>query len=204
MTKTKKATKKVATKTKSKMTIQSELYRIQQSIVVPKGKNNEFGKFNYRSAEDILSGYKKVKGETIIKSIPEILVIDNQRFMKVTVYLYLKEDKDQVESAVGLSHAPLDLPKMSTPQVTGAANSYAKKYALENLFAIDDEKLDPDSQEKKLEEYGSEIAMIDTIEGLNEYWDQHKNEKLGKKFVDLLAARKARLKKEGVTIDAND
>lgn len=202
--------KKEATK-KGTVTIQSELKRIQKEISVPKNKGNEYGGFKYRSAEDILAAYKKVSGETFITFRHDIDNKANIPCMTVFAKIQLV-DTDSFIEVPGTSHFTIDLPKMSSPQASGASHSYAKKYALENLFAIDDEKLDPDNHapteaeqkaEEEMEQYETDVAMIDNLDALKEYWEAHKDKKLGKKFTALITKRKAQLLKESKDVNAD-
>lgn len=121
------------------------LQSIQQKLVAPKGQYNSFGKYNYRSAEDILEALKPILQEhdaTLILQ-DEIVQIGDRYYVCATAQLYAVGD------AIGTqAYAREDDTKkgMDGSQVTGTASSYARKYALNGLFMIDDNK-DPDTDE---------------------------------------------------------
>lgn len=124
-----------------------KLSEIQTELKVPKNQKNLFGKYNYRSAEDILEALKPVaaqKNVTIIVT-EELRNIEGHIFVESTAALYDIDSGEVVEvkaSAIVDLHAK----GMHKPQQTGSASSYAKKYALGNLLLLDDTK-DADSQE---------------------------------------------------------
>lgn len=130
------------------MNIQEQLYQIQKDIRAPKDKKNNFGNYTYRSAEDILTAVKQVmpKGCSILLS-DEVLEISGKLFLKATAQLANTEGK-MVQTHAYAGHE-LEKKGMSFGQVTGAASSYARKYALCGMFAIDDSRLDPDARQQK-------------------------------------------------------
>lgn len=119
----------------------NKLLRIQSKLIAPKGQYNSFGGYNYRSCEDILEALKplleEVKATIIIKD--EIELIGTRFYVKATATLYDAESKESISST---AYAREEETKkgMDGSQVTGAASSYARKYALNGLFAIDDVK----------------------------------------------------------------
>lgn len=131
--------------TKQQSPIFVTLQSIQQKLVAPKGQYNSFGKYNYRSAEDILEALKPILQEhdaTLILQ-DEIVQIGDRYYVCATAQLYAVGD------TIGTrAYAREDDTKkgMDGSQVTGAASSYARKYALNGLFMIDDNK-DPDTDE---------------------------------------------------------
>lgn len=131
--------------TKQQSPIFVTLQSIQQKLVAPKGQYNSFGKYNYRSAEDILEALKPILNEhdaTLVLQ-DEIVHIGDRYYVEATATLYA------VGETIGSrAYAREDDSKkgMDGSQVTGAASSYARKYALNGLFMIDDNK-DPDSDE---------------------------------------------------------
>ena len=121
------------------------LSSIQCELKAPKNQRNKFGNYNYRSAEDILEGLKPLlkKHGAAVKVNEAIEFIDNKILFKSLVELLLEGESIGTQ---GFAFVDLNKKGMSYEQATGAASSYAKKYALGNLFAIDDNK-DPDSIE---------------------------------------------------------
>ena len=121
------------------------LSKIQAELKCPKGSFNSFGKYKYRSAEQILESVKPLLhkyGATLILS-DCIEQIGNKLFLKATATLNV----DGVEILVD-SYAEMGEHKgMSSEQCTGTASSYARKYALNGLFLIDETESDPDSKD---------------------------------------------------------
>ncbi len=113
---------------------------IQSNIKVPKDQRNEFGNFKYRNAEDILSGLKIFLKEGLYLNMSDdIILIGDRYYVKAIVTLHYK---DQSISTVAMAREMLNKKKCDEPQVTGGASSYARKYALCGLLAIDDSKLE--------------------------------------------------------------
>jgi len=125
--------------------INNLLSYVQINLVVPKSQYNSFGKYNFRNKEDILDAVKKLLPEGAHVTITDEIVLIGERFyVKATARLtYMGESVE----AVAYAREP-DIKKgMDSSQITGAASSYAGKYALGNLFAIDDTR-DADSEHK--------------------------------------------------------
>ena len=117
-----------------------ELINIQANLKAPKGQRNNFGKYNYRSCEDILEAVKPLlKSENSFLTLSdEIVNVGTRNYVKATATLYMPEDKT---ISVSASACEAEVKKgMDPAQITGAASSYARKYALNGLFAIDDTK----------------------------------------------------------------
>lgn len=131
--------------TKQQSSIFITLQSIQQSLVAPKGQYNSFGKYSYRSAEDILEALKPILQEhdAVLILQDGIVQIGDRYYVEATATLYA------VGETIGTTaYAREDDSKkgMDGSQVTGSASSYARKYALNGLFMIDDNK-DPDTDE---------------------------------------------------------
>ena len=125
--------------------IQDKLAEIQRKMNVPKSQYNKFGSYNYRNAEDILSEFKKYSSEygLCLTISDEILEIGGRIYVRATATL-----KSGTES-ISISAYAREAEKqkgMDEAQITGAASSYARKYALNGMFLLDDVK-DPDSNE---------------------------------------------------------
>ena len=123
----------------------SKLQEIQQKLKAPKGQYNNFGKYKYRSCEDILEAVKPILNETgcTLTLSDEPVLIGNRYYIKATAHLK-GADTDVVTTA----YAREDEEKkgMDGSQITGTASSYARKYARNGLFCIDDTK-DADTDE---------------------------------------------------------
>lgn len=121
-----------------------ELSRIQRDLKAPKNQYNSFGKYNYRSCEDILEGLKSVlKTPMFVTLSDDIAIVGDRVYVKSTATI---TDGVNSHSATGFAREPLNKKGMDESQITGAASSYARKYALNGLFLIDDTK-DADSMD---------------------------------------------------------
>ena len=117
-----------------------ELVLIQQELKVPKSQTNAFGKYKYRSLEDILESLKPImaKHKCFLIINDEITLIGERYYVKATATLHNDDGQTIVCSA--LAREDVDKKGMDLSQLTGATSSYARKYALNGLFAIDDTK----------------------------------------------------------------
>ena len=129
------------------LTLSAKLMVIQSELKAPKGQYNTFGKFKYRSCEDILEAVKPlcIKYATMLTLNDEIVLIGERYYIKVTATLTDCESKDFIEISAFAREAD-NKSGMDSAQVTGATSSYARKYALNGLFCIDDTK-DADTDE---------------------------------------------------------
>ncbi len=125
--------------------VQEVLHYIQKNLLVPKGRKNSFGGYNFRNCEDILDAVKKLlpDGATVIES-DEIVLIGNRYYLKAVATLKYKGEKEFCD---GYARESESKKGFDESQITGAASSYARKYALSGLFAIDD-GIDDDSLPK--------------------------------------------------------
>lgn len=119
------------------MTITKILSDIQQKLKAPKNQKNTFGGYNYRSCEDILEAVKPLLGEACLTISDDIVQIGDRFYIKAVAKLSLGDES--IENAA-FAREPLAKKGMDEAQVTGATSSYARKYALNGLFAIDDTK----------------------------------------------------------------
>lgn len=123
------------------MNINEKLMKIQQSLNAPKDQFNAFGKYNYRSAESILQSVKPLLSETktVLRLTDSVVEVGGRVYIKATATLADTESGEW--TFVDAFAREEDSKKgMDSSQVTGAASSYARKYALNGLFAIDDNK----------------------------------------------------------------
>ena len=126
------------------MTINQKLSKIQQEFKSKKSRYNSFGKYYFRSAEDLLEGIKPfLKEYDVSVTITEELISFDPPVMQVTARLSNGEEEkgtgnNKSITAVAIVGVDLDQKGMQMPQRYGAASSYGKKYALGNLFLIDD------------------------------------------------------------------
>jgi hypothetical protein len=131
------------------MNIFEKLLNIQSELKAPKNQYNNFGKYKYRSCEDILEAVKPIciKNKATLVLSDEIVYLGDRFYVKATAMLIDTEKGDQVQNT---AYAREEESKkgMDSSQITGTASSYARKYALNGLFNIDDTK-DADTDEFK-------------------------------------------------------
>ena len=124
-----------------KRTIHEKLQGIQSSLKAPKGQTNKFGGYSYRSAEDILTAVKPLLAEyacTLVIS-DDIVGVEGRVYVKATAVL-AESESDYSIQVQGFAREAESRKGMDDSQITGSASSYARKYALNGLFAIDDTK----------------------------------------------------------------
>ena len=191
------------------------LAEIQAKLKAPKGQFNSFGKYHYRSAEDILEAVKKVVNPMgfAITLTDDLIFAEGRWYIKSVAEL---TNGKQTFSSIGLAREEETKKGMDGSQITGAASSYARKYALNGLFAIDDTK-DSDatndhgkSQESKpqaktgmpapskfdieFKELISDVKSMIAIGELKGIWEKLTDEaKANKEIQQLFNHRKAEL-----------
>ena len=122
-----------------------KLLEIQAELKCPKGSLNKFGNYKYRSAEQILESVKPLlqKHGAVLRLTDDIIQVGNKLFLKATATISLDNDCLSVNGFAELGEHK----GMSSEQCTGTASSYARKYALNGLFLIDETESDPDSKD---------------------------------------------------------
>ena len=182
------------------MTIHNKLAEIQQKLKAPKGQRNDFGKYNYRSAEDILESVKPLLGDLALTINDELIfsgmledeiVGAGSNAMKVqTQRVYIKstvtisDGKESISTSAVAREASIKKGQDSS-QTSGATGSYSRKYALNGLFSIDDAK-DSDSTNKHDEDKVADLDM--TLEGMDEPVPVAPAKRVSKKLMqDLMA-----------------
>ena len=165
--------------------MENQLAVIQNLVKAPKGQFNSFGKYKYRSAEDILEAVKQVvnpMGFSIIVS-DTIVNLGDRYYIKATATL---TNGKETWSTDGYAREEESKKGMDGSQVTGASSSYARKYALNGLFALDDTK-DSDATDS-LE---SRISNCKNLNELRECYLKYKSEiDSNKKLTDLVNSQK--------------
>lgn len=130
-----------------KTELHKKLWTIQQTLNAPKGQYNKFGGYSYRSAEDILEAVKPLLQNVTLMVSDEIVLIGDRYYVKATATL---SDGEDSISATAFAREEKEQKGMTAGQLTGATSSYARKYALNGLFCIDDAKdLDTDAYAKQ-------------------------------------------------------
>ena len=131
------------------MNIHEKLLKVQTELKAPKNKHNTYGGYNYRSCEDILEAVKPLLKEVNATVILQDSITEHSGRIYVMAMAYFVDvEHPEVPQICVTAYArePLEKKKMDESQITGTASSYARKYALNGLFLIDDVK-DPDTDE---------------------------------------------------------
>ena len=172
------------------MNIYEKLLNIQTELKAPKGQFNAFGKYKYRSCEDILEALKPVLNKYKLTFFinDAIVEVNNRNYVKATITIInIEKPNEQIQTSA-LAREEETKKGMDGSQITGASSSYARKYALNGMFMIDDTK-DSDStnthgkdkteQEKVKDFLNSRNGMI---ERLSEYVKGDKLERMLKNY----------------------
>lgn len=142
------------------MSVYEKLLKIQMELNAPRSRYNKFGNYNYRSCEDILEGVKPLlnKFKATLFLTDDIVQMGERIYVKATATFVDLEDGSNIMNTA-YAREPLVAKGSSDSQITGATSSYARKYALNGLFCIDDSVDDDttqvetsDADRKKLEE----------------------------------------------------
>lgn len=156
------------------MNIYEKLLSVQVELKAPKGQYNSFGKYKYRSCEDILEALKPIldKQKLVLFISDEVVEINTRNYIKATVHLINPEKVGEAIQVSALAREEETKKGMDGSQITGASSSYARKYALNGMFMIDDTK-DSDStnthgkdkteQEKVQDFLNSRNGMIEKL-----------------------------------------
>lgn len=123
------------------MELREKLMHIQNELKAPKSQRNDFGKYNYRSCEDILEAVKPLalKYKAIVTVTDELQQIGDRYYILAIATIYDVES-DKSMQATAYAREPETKKGQDLSQITGSTSSYARKYALNGLFAIDDTK----------------------------------------------------------------
>lgn len=189
-----------------------ELIQIQTKLNAPKGQRNTFGGFNYRSAEDILESLKPLLKETecFLNITDSIELVGDRYYIKATATITNKEGVQVSSSA--FAREELTKKGMDASQITGSTSSYARKYALNGLFAIDDSKdADTDEfkkqQDKQTKEVDSkedvslalqQIKEAQTLGDLTKVYNDWTAFQKDKRFLSSLTAKRKQIEKVAV------
>ena len=155
------------------MNIYEKLLKIQTELKAPKGQYNSFGKYKYRSCEDILEAVKPIceKYKAVLVLSDVLVNIGERYYIQATARLtdieIGKEYEDSCISNTSYAREELEKKGMDGSQITGTASSYARKYALNGLFCIDDTK-DADTDEYKQQIDNDKLIDSKMVSGLND------------------------------------
>lgn len=126
-----------------KQTFIQKVAKIQKELKAPKSQRNKFGNYNYRNQEDILEAVKPLLGDLVLTLDDEIVEVGGRVYVRATARI---TDGSATLERSAYAREALEQKGMADAQLTGATSSYARKYALNGLFLIDDTK-DADSDE---------------------------------------------------------
>lgn len=132
------------------MSLVQKLINIQKELKAPKNQRNNFGKYNYRSCEDILEAVKPLNAEQglLLTIRDEIEYIDGRHYVKAVCEI---TDGENIITSCAYAREADNRKGMDEAQVTGSASSYARKYALNGLYLIDDtEDVDTEAHQKQV------------------------------------------------------
>lgn len=137
------------------------LQAIQHELKAPKNQENKFGGYKYRSCEDIMEAVKPLldKNEAALTVADDIVLIGDRYYVKATATLCAAESGEVLAQTTAFAREPLAKKGMDESQITGAASSYARKYALNGLFCIDDTK-DADTMDNRNADKEAKVARM--------------------------------------------
>lgn len=169
--------------------IYNKLMTIQSNLKAPKGQYNNFGKYKYRSCEDILESVKPLlsQHDCALVITDDIVMLGERIYVKATAKLI--SGSEHIESSAFAREE--DTKKgMDSSQVTGAASSYARKYALNGLFCIDDTK-DSDTtntgqESSERDKAIKEAKLAKTMKELESVWNKYTSLKTDAAFKSLI------------------
>ena len=172
-------------KEETELTFNQKIVAIQSELKAPKNQYNSFGKYKYRSCEDILEGVKPLLAKyDLFQSIrDEVELVGNRYYIKATVFVKGEKDSEVVFSTA-YAREPENKKGMDESQITGTASSYARKYALNGMWLIDDTK-DADTDEHQQQKERKKP----TLNSESEKWEKAVHS-FAKGEADLTAIRK--------------
>lgn len=166
-----------------KSNIHKKLINIQSELKVPKGQFNKFGNYKFRNCEDILEAVKPLckKNNAVVIVNDEIQQIGERFYVKATVTFIDIESGENIQNTA-YAREENEKKGMDGSQLTGTASSYARKYALNGLFCIDDTK-DADTTTVEEHEEQEKVISEKLANGLNKAIE---NSNMSQKVIDLI------------------
>jgi hypothetical protein len=163
-----------------------KLVKIQAELKAPKNQTNNFGKYKYRSAEDIIEAVKPIlfKNNCALLISDEIVQVADRIYVRATAMLIDENNEELPIQVYGWAREEEVKKGMDAAQITGSASSYARKYALNGLFAIDDTK-DSDATNNHQDEVGEQKRMELILLLENTSWDENMKQKVAIKISAL-------------------
>lgn len=162
--------------------VREKLAAVQKVLKAPKNQYNSFGKYSYRSCEDILEAAKPlcIENGLILTISDDIVAVGERYYIKATAAVTDVKDGERVECS-GIAREAEERKGMDASQVTGSTSSYARKYALNGLFSIDDTK-DADATNDHGKGKAQAVAEKAQAAGIGEQVKEYKCCDCGKAF----------------------
>ena len=180
--------------------IMKELINIQKTLKAPKGQLNKFGNYKYRSCEDILEALKPLlyENKCVLTINDDIVSVGSRVYVKATVVL--KNESGEEISTTAFAREEETKKGMDSSQITGSTSSYARKYALNGMFCIDDTK-DSDTtnmgdKPEKDDNYNIAIQEVNGAQSLSELtriYNTYNMLQSNKEFVSKLSEKRKTL-----------
>ena len=151
------------------MTVYKKLIKVQQELKAPKNQRNTFGNYNYRSCEDILEALKPVLAahEATVFISDKVVVKENNWAYIESTATFVDIETGEPISTTAFARETENKKGMDSSQITGSASSYARKYALNGLFLIDDTRdADTDEQHRQTSEAKQKAFSKDDVTAL--------------------------------------
>lgn len=167
--------------------VREKLAAVQKVLKAPKSQYNSFGKYAYRSCEDILEAAKPlcIENGLVLTISDEITEVGGRIYVKATATVADAQiESEGVISVTGFAREPEEKKGMDSSQITGAASSYARKYALNGLFSIDDTK-DADATNDHGKGKAQAVAEKAQAAGIGEQVKEYKCCDCGKAFQEF-------------------
>lgn len=165
------------------MSIYDKLAKVQSELKAPKNQYNSFGKYNYRSCEDILEAAKPlcIANGLLLTVSDEAVQVGDRIYIRATASV---TDGEGTIQTFGMAREADEKRGMDSSQLTGATSSYARKYALGGLFALDDTK-DADATNKHGKDNAQAVAEKAQAAGIGEQVKEYKCCDCGKAFQEF-------------------
>lgn len=173
-------------------TLIKKLAEIQHKLNAPKGQFNDFGKYKYRSCEDILMAVKPLLGDLVITVTDEMALVGDRIYVKATATI---TDGESSIYTSAFAREAVSKKGMDDAQVTGSTSSYARKYALNGLLLIDDNKDADHADNREVQrDFTKEMKQAKSKEMLKKIfavaWKSTNDDDVKGGYKDLYEARK--------------
>lgn len=180
--------------------ILNKLFKIQQELKVPKNQRNTFGNYNFRNCEDIMEASKPIcsKHNCLLICSDELIQVGDRYYVKAIATIYDLDSEENISTSA-CAREEETKKGMDASQITGASSSYARKYALNGLLQLDDNK-DADTNEyKKQQDKGNQKPVTKKVDKPVEMIEEGQITAIRILLKDHEELKKAVYKKLGIT-----